>query len=393
MNYVSFIELTDGYKCDHRRQYPENTTNVYSNFTPRGSRIEGVKGVVFFGFQYFLIRYLGEIANETFFQRPKQEILDEYKELMDSYLGPNDIGTDHIAALHDLGYLPLLIRAVPEGTVVPIRVPVFTVENTHPDFFWVVNYFETLYSNMMWHVMTSATIAHQYRKIIDKYSALTGAAAWFSDWQCHDFSFRGMSVETGIISSAGHLTSFTGTDTLPALRMLKKYYGATGLVGGSVPATEHSVMTASGKDNEMETFERLLNLYPKGIVSVVSDTWNLWDVLTVILPKLHDKVMAREGKLVIRPDSGDPVKIICGDPESTDPRVRKGVIQLLWDEFGGTTNEKGFKTLDPHIGAIYGDSITLSRAENILRNLMTQGFASDNIVFGVGSYTYQGGGL
>jgi nicotinamide phosphoribosyltransferase len=201
-------------------------------------------------------------------------------------------------------------------------------------------------------------------------------------------------------SGAGHLLSFTGTDSLPALEWIENYYGDThfagkpnGFIGGSVAATEHSVMCAGGDLNETETFDRLLDLYPTGIVSVVSDTWDLWNVLTNILPSLKDKIMARDGKLVIRPDSGDPVDIICGThpmPRWLDATpAEKGVVQLLWEEFGGTVNAAGYKELDPHVGAIYGDSINYDRAQAIAERLAAKGFASTNIVLGVGSYTYQ----
>jgi len=206
---------------------------------------------------------------------------------------------------------------------------------------------------------------------------------------------RGMSsVESAILSGMGHLTSFTGTDTIPAIYQLEKSYNADGLIGASVPATEHSVMCMGTKESEIETFKRLLKLYPTGILSVVSDTWDLWKVCTEYLPQLKEEVLARDGKLVIRPDSGDPVDIICGDVTqgsyfNKQTPQNKGVIELLWNIFGGTINEQGYKVLDSHIGAIYGDSITLERAEAICERLKAKGFASTNIIFGIGSYTYQ----
>jgi len=382
--------LIDGYKLDHRRQYPDNTTCVYSNWTPRGSRVQGQDEVVFFGLQYFLDEYLGRRMQEWFFNRDKDHVLDEYQEFIDSYVGPNNIGVDHIAALHDLGYVPLEFRALPEGTICPLRVPMLTVENTHEDFFWLVNYFETLMSNVLWMPCTSATTAFRYRQIMNAFCEMTGGNREFVQWQGHDFSMRGMpGTEAAMLSGAGHLLSFTGTDTIPAVQFLKEYYGATGLIGGSVAATEHSVMCAGGDDDEQATFNRLLDLYPSGIVSVVSDTWDLWKVVTEFLPNLKDKIMARDGKLVIRPDSGDPVKIICGDPDADTEVERKGVVELLWDIFGGTKNEIGYEELDPHIGVIYGDAITYDRARQICSGLARKGFASTNCVFGIGSYTYQ----
>ena len=381
------ILLCDGYKLDHRRQYPDGTTKVYSNWTPRESRVKDIDQVVFFGLQYFLKRYLeNEFVN--FFEDDCDYVCSEYLARNLAYLGPNDIGCDHIRALHKLGYIPLEFRAVPEGTRVPLRVPMLTVENTHPDFFWLVNYFETLMSCVLWQPCTSATLAYEMRDILNFWAAVTGSPREFVQWQGHDFSFRGMtSPEVAAVSGMGHLLSFTGTDTIPAIELAERYYGARGLVGGSVPATEHSVMCAGGELSEKETFERLMQLYPKGIVSVVSDTWDLWNVLTNILPQLKDQIMARDGKVVIRPDSGDPADIICGD--GSEGPAGKGAIELLWDLFGGTTTRTGHRVLDSHIGCIYGDSITLDRANEICRRLSKKGFASCNMVFGVGSYTYQ----
>jgi nicotinamide phosphoribosyltransferase len=194
------------------------------------------------------------------------------------------------------------------------------------------------------------------------------------------------------------LTSFSGTDSLPAISGARRYYGETGFVGGSVNATEHSVMCAGTKDDEIGTFRRLLQTYPTGILSVVSDTWDLWKVCTHHVKVLKEEILARDGKLVIRPDSGDPVDIVCGtgkevdyynDVDGKEHCQSKGVIELLWDVFGGTINEQGYKVLDPHIGAIYGDSITLDRADEICRRLEAKGFASTNIVLGIGSFTYQ----
>jgi nicotinamide phosphoribosyltransferase len=383
----------DGYKLDHRRQYGSGVTAVYSNWTPRGSRVAEDRGIIFFGLQYFLLDFLGNEWGK-FFASPIEQVTKEYEDLVNSYLGPNSIGTEHIEALHNLGYLPLRFKAFPEGCFVPLRVPAMTVENTHPDFFWLTNYIETILSCYLWGPCTSATTAFAFRKILEQYARLTGSPEEFVDWQGHDFSFRGMmGPQAAAMSGAGHLVFFTGTDTIPALRFVSKYYGQklpdNYLIGGSVAATEHSVMSAGGHLNEGETFAKLLDLYPSGIVSVVSDTWDLWKVLTEILPKLKNKILAREGKLVIRPDSGDPVKIICGDPSALDENARKGVVQILWDTFGGTITSTGHKLLDPHIGAIYGDSINRERLAAILEGLSKNGFASANMVFGVGSYTYQ----
>ncbi|MCV9927744.1 nicotinate phosphoribosyltransferase [Flavobacterium sp. LS1R49] len=386
--------LTDGYKVDHRRQYPTGTSLVYSNWTPRKSRIEGVEEVVFFGLQYFIKKYIIQDFDLYFFKQPKEEVVKKYSRRINNYLGENQVGTKHIEDLHDLGYIPMVFKALPEGASVPIRVPMFTMYNTIPEFFWLTNYFETLLSAVVWLPCNSATIAKQYRKVLDKYAQETSSVPEFVDWQGHDFSMRGMGgIEAAVTSSAGHLLSFTGSDTIPAIDFLEEYYNANSdleLVAGSVAATEHSVMCMGTTEGEYETFKRLIcEVYPKGIVSIVSDTWDLWKVLTDYLPRLKEEIVSREGKVVIRPDSGDPVDIICGNPNGKTEQEKKGVIELIWDVFGGTTNSKGYKELVPQIGAIYGDSITVARATQICERLKAKGFASTNVVLGIGSFTYQ----
>lgn len=386
------ILSTDAYKLDHRRQYPEGTEFVFSNLTARGSRIEGLNHTVFFGLQAVLRKL--EERWRGFFQLSDHEVtevLESYDEFVTDLLGPNGVGSAHFYELWELGHLPLRIRATREGTIIPTRVPFLTYENTDARFGWLTNYLETELSAELWHPINSATIAWRNRGLLDDWAEKTGDPE-FVAYQGHDFSYRGLEgTVAAAASGAGHLVSFIGSDTLPAVRYIQRFYdGDNGQIAASVPATEHAVMCAGGKDGEFETFERLLDLYPTGILSVVSDTWDLWQVLTEFLPKLKDKVLAREGKLVIRPDSGDPELILCGDP-SADPSTPQywGVIHLLETTFGATTNEKGYLVLDSHVGAIYGDSITYERADAISRNLAAQGYASTNAVYGFGSFTYQ----
>ena len=392
---IPAINLTDFYKTDHRRQYPIGTELVYSNLTARASRLEGVNHIVVFGIQYLLQEYLIDHFNQTFFFGEKDVVVAQYKRRLDAALGKNTISMEHIAALHDLQYLPVKIKALPEGTLCPIGIPFLTIVNTDPRFYWVTNFLETLICNVLWHPITSATIAFEYRKLLTHYAAATSDIPDFVKWQGHDFSMRGQSsVESSCVSGGAHLLSFYGTDTIPAIDWLEQYYHANSdveLIGGSVPATEHSVMCLGSKESELETYRRLLtDVYPKGIVSIVSDTWDYWKVLDETLPALKDIIMARDGKLVVRPDSGDPVKIICGNTDaSAHTAAYFGTMELLWDHFGGTINSKGYRQLDPHISVIYGDSITLARCAEISKLLMTQGFASTNMVYGIGSYTYQ----
>jgi nicotinamide phosphoribosyltransferase len=398
---INPLTAIDFYKADHRRQYPEGTTKVYSNFTPRSAKLADPtvlkyagENVVFFGLQGFIKSFLIDAWNQEFFAKPKAEVVAAYKRRLDTSLGVDAVPVDHIESLHDLGYLPLTIKALPEGTLTPVRVPVLTITNTHPDYFWLVNYLETALSAALWKPCTTATIAHALKRILSHYCKETGGIEELVPFQAHDFSFRGMSgIEDAMISGSGHLLSFTGTDTVAAIDYLERHYDAdctASLIGGSAPATEHSVMCMGGQEDEIGTFKRLITeTYPSGIVSIVSDTWDFWKVITEYCLSLKDVIVSREGKLVIRPDSGCPVKIICGDPDATEPCVQKGAVECLWEIFGGTITSTGHKLLDSHIGLIYGDSITPGRMEEILSRLQAKGFCSSNVVFGVGSYTYQ----
>lgn len=385
-NAENILLEVDAYKTGHQQQYPEGTTRVTSNLTPRKSRIPSIDKIVFFGLQGYIKEFL--VGRwEGFFVNPEAYIID-YEDEVSMLLG-SKYRADHFRKLAKLGYMPLEIRAVSEGTKVPMRMPCLTVENTHPDFYWLPNFIETQLSAEVWHSCTSATIAQRYYQNFKQYANETADDHSIVPFQGHDFSMRGQtSTISAAKSGAGHLLSFCGTDTLPAISYLRKYYGAEGFVGGSVPATEHAVMQTNGLD-EVKTFERLLNIYPTGILSVVSDTWDFWKVITNVLPVLKDKILSRNGKLVIRPDSGDPVKILTGNPIGKTTEEQIGLIATLGNIFGYTINSKGYKVLDPHIGAIYGDSITLEVQESILKNLKLNGYASTNVVLGIGSYTYQ----
>lgn len=385
----------DSYKLSHYIMYPEGMTNLYSNYTNRGSRIEGVEYAVTFGLQAWL-KDLTEDW-EKFFKAPKNQVVQEYKDAVATFVSPG-FSVKMIEDLHDLGYLPVEFRALREGTLSSMKVPTITIESTHKDFAWIVNYLETDLSANVWHPSTVATIAWDLRFQLDKWAEVTGGSPEATDFQLHDFSYRGQtSWQTAAASGAGHLLSSLGTDMVPAVPWVNYYYPGedNGLVGASVPATEHSVMCAHGEEGELETFRRLLKQFPEGILSVVSDTWDYFHVLTKILPQLKDEIMARNGKLVIRPDSGDPADIVCGTSSlvgidsAWDTPEEKGSIQILWDIFGGTVNKAGFRELDEHIGLIYGDSITKARINDINSRLAHKNFASTNWVAGVGSYTYQ----
>ena len=391
------ITACDTYKISHPEQYPEGTTFVLSNWTPRGSRIPEQKHVVTFGLQYFLKEYLGNRFHQEFFERSWESVEKRYKDRMMSHLGQNSPNTERWREIHKLGYLPLEFRALPEGTLCPLRVPMLTVENTHPSAFWLTNYVESLMSTSLWMSCTSATSAYRFRQMLDAAAKNTGGDPSFVPWQGHDFSFRGMSsLEAAVMSGAGHLLSFTGTDTIPALDFIDEYYaGDNGMVGGSVPASEHSVASAHWANSNVQVYdesayiEHMLNLYPTGIFSMVSDTFNLWKVLELCGTKYRERILARDGKVVFRPDSGDPIKIVCGDPDAPEGSPeRKGVIRLLDEYFGHTITSTGHKLVNGHVGCIYGDAITYDRGQAICRGLAANGYASTNMVFGVGSFTY-----
>lgn len=465
--------LSDGYKLSHGKMYADGTTMVYSNLTPRSDRIHRKNATEFYDGKLVWVGAQGAIreiheAFEEFFKSPKEKVVGRFARRMEGYLGGYEPAVKAISELHDLGYLPLKIKAIKEGSRVNFGIPVMTIRNTVPEFYWLTNYLETVISNLTWKVATNATIANEYRNIVEHYGDKTGTDAFTRSIQCHDFSMRGMSgPEDSARAGFGHLLSFIGTDTLPAMDYAEDYYDADGLIAISVPATEHAVATSNilgvqkranivGDDallvSEMKFMHDLITRkFPTGIVSYVADSFDFWAVLTDILPALKDVIMSREasnvapGKLVIRPDSGDPVKVICGmnpilwgdkkayefksiqhfydfmDTKIVDHfsefdcvkiegkfysfsvtdsvidlgveeipyTVVAGAIRTLWKTFGGTVTDKGYKLLDSHIGLIYGDSITTKRAEEILRRLADNGFASGNVVFGVGSYTYQ----
>lgn len=409
----------DGYKVDHRRQYPEGTELIFSNLTARSTRRDNTTKVAFAGLQYFLKDFLIRQWNENFFNRPEDEVVAEFKRRIDNYLGPNQVGDQHIRDLHKLGYLPIEILALPEGTIYPIKLPSMVIWNTEKEFFWVTNYLETILSTSIWGICTSTTTAFQYKKLLTKFALETTGDDAFVQWQGHDFSFRGMfGMEAACMSGAGHLFNFTGTDTIPAIEFLEQFYNADcekELIGGSVAATEHSVAsstilnfvekvriekTANGETiiedelmdlADIEYIRHLITeIYPEGIVSIVSDTFDYWNTITNTARHLKDTILARNGKVVFRPDTGDPVKVVVGDFDADENTPEyKGSIECLWDIFGGVVTDQGYKILDPHVGLIYGDSITLQRAHDICQGLKDKEFASTNIVFGVGSFTYQ----
>lgn len=466
---IPVLLMTDFYKVCHRAFYRPGTTQLVSYWTPRKSRIEGISYVVAFGLTAFIKQYLLDYFEESFFSRPWEEVRMEYVDYITETFAA-DIAMEEIEAfrqIYELGHLPISIRAVPEGTRVPIGCPMIEFSATEEWSFWLAGYLETLASCNLWFPMTAATIADHNRQLVDEWYAKTVDDNVSRAGAAGDFSMRGMpGVEAAVMADAGHLLSFSSTATVPTAWWLRNFYNAPLSVCRGTPSTEHSVVESYGQGLEKTYYERVATeVRPHGPLSMVSDTWNLWTVLTDYLPSLKDKLMQRDGKVIIRPDSGDPVDILCGTLKPSDYMVldmdpaelekyffqyarehypydgsdetfytvrigdtlydvqaihtwipddedmvdgyyteevsevhiktrpitpeMKGVVELLWDLAGGTINSKGFRVLEQHFGTIYGDAITHDRANDIFRRLAEKGFASNNVVLGFGSYTYQ----
>ena len=394
---VNPLLLLDFYKTTHAEQYPKGLTKMASYFTPRMSRLQGQEHLIMFGLQGFIKSYLIDGFEKFFFSRPKQEVLNEYSRILDATLGKGAYSLEKVEKLYDLGYLPLEIKGLPEGTRVPVKVPMLEVSNTHPDFVWLVNTIETNISCYLWHTMLSANVGYRYRQIVDHYYELSVEDDVPRRKALGDFSMRGQeSAESAIKSSAAFCLSFVNTATVPAISYLETLYNCDCTkeeVGFGAISTEHSVMCSNFAvdGDEVTMIKRLLTeIYPEHSFSMVSDSYDYWRLVTELLPQCREEIMAHKGTLLVRGDSGDPVDIICGTQrEGGSTPEEKGTVQCLWELFGGRVNSKGYKVLDPHIKAIYGDSITPQRAEAIYERLMAKGFACNNVALGVGSFSMQ----
>lgn len=397
---------TDGYKIGHKKMLAPGTQRLYGTWIPRSTKHApgGIDSIVSFG-QQMTMKWLHDEFQENFFSQPKS-IVKDFARDMSNYLGM-DYDASHFEALHDLGYLPIRVKSIPEGIETPQNVPHMTFVNTVDGFAWLTLYLETIISSLAWKPSTSATIALAYRRRVEEWVEKTDPEnAGLIPYLCHDFSARGLSPWDMVSSGLGHATSFKGSDSLAVIPAARYFYKLSedSMPINSVNASEHSVSTTKiFTVGEQQMIADWLQEFPNGILSIVSDTFDLWKLITEYLPANKEAIMARDGKLVIRPDSGNPVDIICGEQvmsrdyrdvvenaqlDLTHPKY-KGVIELLWDIFGGTVNKQGYKVLDPHIGAIYGDSITLDRQKEIYERLEAKGFAVTNIVLGIGSFTYQ----
>jgi len=371
----NLILLTDSYKATHWKQYPKGTTNVYSYLESRGGKFDNT---LFYGLQYILKRYLsGQVITK--------EKIKKAKKLFDSHIGKglfNESGWTHILNKHN-GMLPLKIKAVPEGTPISTHNVLMTVENTDPEVPWLTNYLETILLNV-WYPITVATLSREIKKVFVKYLKKTTDYSkqeikQIVGFMLHDFGCRGVgNPESAGIGGSAHLVNFFGTDTVAAIESIQEFYNTENMVGFSIPASEHSTITSWGKENEVKAFENMLDSYPTGLVACVSDSFDIIKACDKLWgQELHDKIINRNGRLVIRPDSGDPVQTL------------KKVFNILWKRFGGTVNKKGFKVLHPNIRVIQGDGVNYESIIDILDMMVEEGFSVENIAFGMGGALLQ----
>ena len=488
MNMNPFL-LTDFYKLTHILQYRSELRELTSYLTPRGSRLKDIDKVVFFGLSAYVHSYVVENFNMNFFNRPWWDSCNDVKDVLKEGLGYSDEmiskTLDNLHALHELGYLPVEINAVAEGTLVPMSVPCIEIKSTNPQFFWVGQALEASLSAAIWHPMVSATIAREYRKIAREAFAKTVENGIDERVAMCDFSMRGQeSNESAVNASVAWLTSMWNSSTVAARKHIKDVYGkCDGNVRG-LTSTEHSVMTShaclDGGD-EIPTFKYLFDLYKNVSFAAVCDSYDFWNVLTNILPNNFMQEIDERGKrgvfIGVRHDSAEPVDALCGtvpilhadsvkripkdmledgtklecmtltfteeeannlweqgfregnlvavmcDGEEYLVRIRavehlrsidvtvdkdcptmwasgvlqnrprtweeKGMVETMYEIFGGTVNSKGFKVLNPGIKAVYGDSITITRAKKIYKRLAIKGFAANNVSLGVGSFSFQ----
>lgn len=371
---TNLILKTDSYKLTHYNQYPDNTEGVYSYFEARkGAQFDET---VFFG----LLPILEELAGKAV----TQSDVDAAAKLAAVHFGDDTVfnraGWEYIVNELD-GHLPVRIKAIPEGTVVPVDNVMMTVENTDPNCYWLTNALESVLTHV-WYPMTVATKSRETKKLIRQYLDYSADSDAGLPFMLHDFGYRGATTDSAAaIGGAGHLVNFLGTDTLPAMELAMETYNADlDSLAFSVQATEHSVMTALGKRNQYRVVEKLLRENPSGILSVVIDSYDSYDFVHTMCNRFKDDILARDGKFVFRPDSNTEIH-----PEPGDQVV--WILRTLEQAFGSTTNEKGFRVLDSHVGVLWGDGIDYDGIEKILKAVTDAKFSAENMVFG------QGGGL
>ena len=364
----NLIIATDSYKVTHWKQYPPGSEHVYSYYESRGGT---PAKTVFFGLQYYLKKYLaGEVVTDA--------MIEDAQIFFEKHFGRDVFNIDGWQRIVDVhgGKLPVVIKAVPEGLLTDVLTPLMTVENTDPKLPWLTNYIETILCEI-WYPITVATRSYYMKQTILKYLADTGTPEDVG-FKLHDFGCRGStSMESASIGGAAHLINFLGTDTMVALELLAEYYDCE-MAGFSIPASEHSTITSWGRENEVDAFDNMITQFPDGIVACVSDSFNIYEACDTLWGlKLRDKVMSRDGTLVVRPDSGYPEKVVLQ------------CLEILGNRFGFTTNEKGYKVLDPHVRMIQGDGIDHDMIASILETMKGSMWSADNIAFGSGGALLQ----
>ncbi len=378
-NHRSFIWDCDAYKLGHMCQYPEDTEFVYSVLQLRSDRYFKEAPIV--GLQYLIKEYLMQPIT----QGDVDGLIEEAK-LMGIYHPETEVKLNQLV---ELGYLPLEIKALPEGSVVAMPNAVCTIQNTVAGFHWVVGFVETLLLKW-WSALATGACSLEYRKLVNKYFDETSDSDFLKPFAVHDFGSRGcMCPESASFTGMAHALNFDGSDTIVSAPLIRKYYNGEGMVICSVPASEHSVMCSYGREDEIKAFENMLDTYKTGIVSIVSDTYNWYDVMDKMTLDLKDKILARDGKVVFRPDSGNPYDIICGEMPMRGVSMNYGSKQIggiraLDKVFGHTVNSKGYKVLNSKVGLIYGDGMYLERFEKTLETMKQLGYSAENLVIGVG---------
>lgn len=367
---TNLILQTDSYKVTHWKQYPPRTQNVYSYFESRPGATYPY--TVFFGLQYLLKQYLeGRVVT--------RDDLREAQYLLSRHFGADLVNEDGWNIIIDEynGRLPLRICAVPEGTKVPTGNVLMTIENTDPRLYWLTNYVESLLTHV-WYPSTVATLSAHVREDLTARLLATGSDPGAVQFMLHDFGYRGATTdEAAALGGAGHLVNFSGTDTLSAMQLLQRYYAADpDNLAFSVPATEHSVMTALGQDGEFAVLDQVLDAYPTGIVSVVADSYDIYAFTEAVIAR-KERILARDGRFVERPDSVTP-------EHPTPALLVVRLVDDLWNGFGGSTTPTGHKVLDPHVRLLWGDGIERDGVDEILEALDKAGYAAENMVFGMG---------
>ena len=371
----NILLLTDSYKPTHWKQLPKGVTILRSYLESRGGKFDNT---LFYGLQYIIKEYLqGKVITLNKINRAKL--------FWDAHLGPGHFNMDgwlHILEKHN-GHLPVIIKAVPEGSVIPTGNVLLTIENTDPEVPWLTNYLESLLLQV-WYPITVGTLSREIKKVLIDYLVKTSdhdenGIRGIVNFMLHDFGFRGTSsVESAGIGASAHIINFRGTDTVEGILLAQEYYNTLDMLAFSIPASEHSTITSWTEPFEVKAFENMLDQFPTGLVACVSDSFDIiracrdhWGTT------LRDKILNRDGRLVIRPDSGDPVQTL------------KQIFHILWDKFGGTVNKKGFKVIDPHVRVIQGDGVNYESIIEILDMMVEEGFAVENIAFGMGGALLQ----